>query len=294
MFDAKRRNYMKVLFCTDGSKISYHSIQNFARWVKCITVDVLCVIDWSFLPDTVAIEDSEFAYQCANSADSILDYTEKFLQENDINVTKKIKMCGSTVDAILDVLEKDDYDFIVLGSHGKKGIQKWLGSVSQEIASVAKISTYISKERNERKKILFTVDNTELSPKVITKCLDTLSLENKEIHIATVYEIPDYLFLEGNLDSNWMLEIEKKQEKASSLLLNQFEKMFNDIGLEVNSKVILSGVPAQELIKYSKKENIDLVVSGTRDKKYLSKFILGSVSKRVLENAKADVLIVRP
>ena len=253
----------------------------------------MCVIDWSFLPDTVSLEHSEFAYQCTNSADSILDYTEKFLQENNINVTKKIKMCGPTVDAILDVLDKSEYDFIVLGSHGKKGIQKWLGSVSQEIASVAKISTYISKERNERKKVLFTVDNSELSTKVISKCLNMMDLSDREIYLVTVFEIPDYLFLEGNLDSNWMLEIEKKQETASQILLNQYEKLFNDKNLNVISKKTLSGVPAQEIIKYAKKEDIDLVVTGTRDRKYLSKFILGSVSKRILENVQSDVLIVR-
>lgn len=284
---------MKVLFCADGSKISYHAIHNFAHWCQNMAVDVLCVIDWSFLPDTTTIEGTEFAYQCANSADSILDYAEKFLQENGINVVKKIKMCGSTIDAILEILDSDDYDFVVMGSHGKKGIQKWLGSVSQEIASVAKISTFISKDKNERTKVLFTVDNTELSNKVIAKSIDTLNLKDKEIHLATVYEIPDYLFLEGSLDSNWMLEIERKQEKASLLLLSKFEKMFSENGLTVSSKAILNGVPAQELIKYAHKENIDLVVSGTRDKKYLSKFILGSVSKRVLENVKSDVLIIR-
>ena len=283
---------MKVLFCTDGSKISYHAIHNFAHWCQNMAVDVLCVIDWSFLPDTT-LEGTEFSYQCANSADSILDYAEKFLQENGINVVKKIKMCGSTIDAILEILDSDDYDFVVMGSHGKKGIQKWLGSVSQEIASVAKISTFISKDKNERTKVLFTVDNTELSNKVVAKSIDTLNLKVKEIHLATVYEIPDYLFLEGSLDSNWMLEIERKQEKASLLLLSKFEKMFSENGLTVSSKAILNGVPAQELIKYAHKENIDLVVSGTRDKKYLSKFILGSVSKRVLENVKSDVLIIR-
>lgn len=99
--------------------------------------------------------------------------------------------------------------------------------------------------------------------------------------------------MEGSLDSNWMLEIERKQDKASLLLLSKFEKMFAESGLTVSSKAVLNGVPAQELIKYANKANIDLVVSGTRDKKYLSKFILGSVSKRVLENVKSDVLIIR-
>lgn len=283
---------MKVLFCTDGSKISYHSIQNFSHWVSNFTVDIICVIDWSFLPDSVSIEDSEFAFQCANSADSILDYTEKLLKENNLCVGEKFKMCGSTVDAILETSNKSDYDFIILGSHGKKGIQKWLGSVSQEISSSSEISTYISKDRNRGKKVLFTVDSSELSFNVITKCLDNLNMDGKEIHLLTVYEIPDYLFLEGNLDSNWILEVEKKQEKAALMLLNKFEKLFNDNGLQVHAKAILNGVPAQEIIKYSSKLEIDLVISGVRDKKHLSRFLLGSVSKRVLEGAKSDVLIV--
>lgn len=111
---------MKVLFCTDGSKISYHAIHNFAHWCQNMAVDVLCVIDWSFLPDTTVIEGTEFAYQCTSSADSILDYAEKFLQENGINIVNKIKMCGSTIDSILEILDGEEYDFIVMGSHGKK------------------------------------------------------------------------------------------------------------------------------------------------------------------------------
>lgn len=284
---------MKVLFCTDGSKISYHSIENFAHWMKDFTVDIICVIDWSFLPDSVSIEDSEFAIQCTNSADSILDYTANFLTEYGLKVDKKIKMCGSTIDSILEVTDNSEYDYIVLGSHGKKGIQKWLGSVSQEIASVAKLSTYIAKEKNNRKKILFTVDSSDLSTNVVNKTLESLDLTDKEIHLLTVYEVPDYLFLDGNVDSNWILEIERKQDKAALILLNQFEKLFTDKGYNISAKTVLSGVPAQEIIKYSNNNEIDLVVSGTRDKKYLSKFILGSVSKRVLESAKADVLIIR-
>ena len=285
---------MRVLFCTDGSKISYHAIQNFYHWMKDFTVDILCAIDWSFLPDSVAVEDSDFATYCTNSADSILDYSEKFLSEYGLNVDEKIKMCGSTVDCILETCDKKEYDYVVLGSHGKKGIQKWLGSVSQEIASVSKISTYISKEKNYRQKVLFTVDSSDISPVVINKSLETLNLQDKEIYLSTVYEIPDYLFLEGNIDSNWILEGEKKQETASMILLNDYEQKFNEKGLNVNNKIVLSGNPAHEIIKYITKEDIDLAVCGIRDRKHLSKFLLNSVSKRILESVKSDVMIVRP
>ena len=285
---------MKVLFCTDGSKISYSSIVNFSYWVKDFSLDILSVIDWSCLPDCIPIENTEFANQCSNSANTILDYSERYLNKIGLNVSKKVKICGEAVDTILDITENNGYNCVVLGSHGKRGIQKWLGSVSQEVASSSHISSYISKGSNNRTKILFTVDNSELSANVILQSLNFLDLENKEIYLLTVYEIPDYLFLEGNVDSTWILEIEKKQEQAARLLLNSFEKSFNEKGLEIKDKVIMRGIPSQEIINYSNKNDIDLVVSGVRNRKKISKFLLGSVSKRILENVKADVLIVHP
>lgn len=285
---------MNVLFCTDGSKISYNSIINFSSWVKDFSLDILSVVDWSCLPDSVSIENSEFASQCSTSANVILDYAETYLKEMGLNVAQKIKICGEAVDTILDLVDSGKYDFVVLGSHGKKGIQKWLGSVSQEVASSANISSYISKNMNNRKKVLFAVDNSELSAKVVLNSLNFLNLEDKEIYLVTVYEVPDYLFLEGNVDSTWILEIEKKQEQASRLLLNSFEKSFIEKGLEVKDKLIFRGVPSQEIINFSNKKDIDLVVTGIRTRKHLSKFLLGSVSKRILENVKSDVLIVYP
>lgn len=285
---------MNVLFCTDGSKISYNSIINFSSWVKDFSLDILSVVDWSCLPDSVSIENSEFASQCSTSANVILDYAETYLKEMGLNVAQKIKICGEAVDTILDLVDSGKYDFVVLGSHGKKGIQKWLGSVSQEVASSANISSYISKNINNRKKVLFAVDNSELSAKVVLNSLNFLNLKDKEIYLATVYEVPDYLFLEGNVDSTWILEIEKKQEQASRLLLNSFEKSFIEKGFEVKDKLIFRGVPSQEIINFSNKKDIDLVVTGIRTRKHLSKFLLGSVSKRILENVKSDVLIVHP
>lgn len=284
---------MRILFCTDGSKLSYNSIENFSHWAKDAIVDIFCAIDWSFLPDSVSVENSEFAMQCTNSADSILEYSEKFLNETGIKTDEKIKMCGSTVDSILEICDRKDYDFIVLGSHGKKGIQKWLGSVSQEIAAAAKISTYISKGLNSRQKILFALDSSDASKTVITKSLDAFDLHDKEIQLATVYEIPDYLFLDGNIDSNWVLEISKKQETAAMILLNGYENFFTEKGLNIAKKIILHGTPADEIIKYVSKENIDLTVCGIRNRKHLSRFLISSVSKRILENATSDVAIIR-
>jgi nucleotide-binding universal stress UspA family protein len=245
------------------------------------------------MPDTIAVENSEFANYCKSSADAILEYSNKFLSDQKLKINKTIKMCGSVIDCILETLNNDEYDYVVLGSHGKKGIQKWLGSVSQEIASVADVSTYVSKEKNFRQRILFAVDFSDMSPVIIKDTIDKFNLSDKEIYLTTVFETPDYLFLEGNVDSGWILDIEKKQMNSASLLLNKFETIFKNYGISGVKKAILQGNPSTELIKYLAKENIDLVVCGTRNHKKLPKFLLNSVSKRILESTKSDVLIVR-
>lgn len=284
---------MKILFCTDGSNISFNAMKNFSHWAKCGIVDIVCVIDWSFLPDSATIEDSNFVMQCTNTADEILDNAERLLTSHEIVTGDKIKLCGTVIDGILEICDKKDYDYIVLGSHGKKGIQKWLGSVSQEIASAVKIPVYISKLSNERKKVLITVDGTEKSKLCVEKLLNTMNLQDKKLHLLTVYEMPDFLFLKGNVDSNWLLEIQNKQEVAAMLTLNEIEALLKDNGIENYQKTITQGIPATEILKYATSNNIDLIVCGNKNYKKLSKFLLGSVSLRVLENTDSDVLIIK-
>ena len=204
---------MKILFCTDGSKISFNALYNISAWIKSAVIDTICVIDWSFLPDEITVEEENFTYSCANVADTILDYAEEEIKKLGLIIGNRIKSCGSAIDSILEQAESDDYDLILMGSHGKKGIQKWLGSVSQEIINSSKISDYIAKEQNNRKKLLLTTDGTKCSLEIISKILPDLKLENKEIHICMVNEDPNFLFLDGALDTNWLIEIQKQQHK---------------------------------------------------------------------------------
>ena len=72
---------MKILFCTDGSRISFDALKNISGWIKNAQIDIICVIDWSFLPDEISIEEKNFTYSCANMADTILDYAEEEIKK---------------------------------------------------------------------------------------------------------------------------------------------------------------------------------------------------------------------
>ena len=284
---------MRVLFCSDGSKISFNALRNISAWVKNATIDTICVIDWSFLPDEISLEDNNFTYSCANIADSILDTVEEEVNFLGLNQGKKIKSCGSAIESILEQAETESYDLILMGSHGKKGIQKWLGSVSQEIINSSKISNYISKEENKKKKLLITTDGTKCSTGIIQNILPSLQLEDKEIYICMVNEDPNLLFLDGTLDTNWLLEIEKQQQIYAGKAVEDIQNLLTQCNIKVEETRILTGIPAQKIIDYSKQQEIDLIILGSRNKSQLDRFLTGSVSKRVMENVTSDIWLAR-
>lgn len=284
---------MKILFCTDGSKISFNALKNLAAWIKEATIDTISVIDWNILPDEINVEDKGFSSSCANVADSILDYAEEESLKLGFNIGERIKTCGSVIESILEQTKNTKYDLILMGSHGKKGIQRWLGSVSQEIINSSHISNYIAKEENENQKVLFTTDGTECSLYVIERIIKEINLDNKEIHICMVNEDPNFLFLEGTLDSNWLLDILRQQQMHATNAIESIKKIIENNGFFVNKTKILSGIPAQEIINYSKNNKIDLIILGSRNKSKMDRFLLGSVSKRVIENVTSDVWLVR-
>ncbi len=284
---------MKILFCTDGSKISFNALYNISAWIKSAVIDTICVIDWSFLPDEITVEEENFTYSCANVADTILDYAEEEIKKLGLIIGNRIKSCGSAIDSILEQTESDDYDLILMGSHGKKGIQKWLGSVSQEIINSSKISDYIAKEQNNRKKLLLTTDGTKCSLEIISKILPDLKLENKEIHICMVNEDPNFLFLDGALDTNWLIEIQKQQHKYAASAIKDMQSLLQEQNIKINETVILTGIPAQKIIDYARTNEIDLIVLGSKNKSKLDRFLTGSVSKRVLENVVSDIWLAR-
>ena len=284
---------MKILFCTDGSKISFNALKNIAYWVKQATIDTICVIDWNILPAEITLDEENFSFSCANVADTILNYAEEEIKNLGLQLGKRIKNCGSAIESILEQSEKEKYDLILMGSHGKKGIQKWLGSVSQEIINSSKISDYIAKEENNKKKVLFTTDGTECSLSVIEKIISDMELSDKEVHICMVNEDPNLLFLEGTLDTNWLLDIQKQQYMYASNSIEAIKQIIESKGIEVNQSTILTGIPAQEIINYARANEIDLIILGSRNKSKMDRFLMGSVSKRVLENVVSDIWLVR-
>ena len=61
----------------------------------------------------------------------------------------------------------------------------------------------------------------------------------------------------------------------------------------VTETFLLTGKPANEIIKLATEQQVDLIVVGTQGKSGLGKLILGSVAESVIRTAPCSVLVVR-
>jgi nucleotide-binding universal stress UspA family protein len=77
---------------------------------------------------------------------------------------------------------------------------------------------------------------------------------------------------------------------------NRIEDMIKvkNPNIKVSTKVILTGIAVYgEIIQYAEKENIDLIVIGTRGRSGVKKLLLGSTASGVVTYADCPVLVTK-
>jgi nucleotide-binding universal stress UspA family protein len=57
--------------------------------------------------------------------------------------------------------------------------------------------------------------------------------------------------------------------------------------------LITQGNPAEEILEAAEKMKADLIVTGSHGRHGAQKFLLGSVSSKILDHAECDVLVVK-
>ncbi|BCB96233.1 universal stress protein [Dissulfurispira thermophila] len=75
-------------------------------------------------------------------------------------------------------------------------------------------------------------------------------------------------------------------------LFKKLRERAKERNLEIKTEVVV-GHPADQIVKYAKDKNCDMVVLGQRGKSKIESYLLGSVSKRVATYAPCTVTIVK-
>lgn len=87
--------------------------------------------------------------------------------------------------------------------------------------------------------------------------------------------------------------LRKAHMEKSQKYLEGVQSRLSAEGMKVKTET-LEGRPAQAIVDYSKKNSVDLIVIATHGYSGMKRLMFGSVALRVLHDAHAPVLLVRP
>ncbi len=141
------------------------------------------------------------------------------------------------------------------------------------------------------KKILFPVDLSEVTPKLVPYVKEMAATFDAEVHLLFVARILQHftsIYVPHPSISKFEAEIvEGAEKKLQEFVEEQFETD------SCTARVVL-GDPAEEILNYAQAEGIDLIIIGTHGRKGLERIIFGSVAERVVKKSPVPVLTVNP
>jgi nucleotide-binding universal stress UspA family protein len=132
------------------------------------------------------------------------------------------------------------------------------------------------------KRILFPVDFSEASEKMVPYVKEVVDRFGAELHI--VHATIDRYHIAEFVNEIQTIDMEEEEKNIRKFINSHFKN------LSIQSK-ILPGPPGPEIIEYCQKENLDLVIMG-HSSTGLARAVFGSVAGYVVKHSHVPVLII--
>lgn len=200
---------------------------------------------------------------------------------------------GDPAEVILDVAQGKKADLIVLGTYGRKGLNRLLmGSVTSHVIAEATTDVLVVKKpctecTGEYKSILVPFDGSDFSKQAVKRACEIAKEDNSTVTV--LYVIPRYeemldFFKTDSIRSSLMQEAEKITKSAKEFASLQGTTVITQIS---------EGHAPDRIVEIVKERKHDLIVMGSHGYRGVNKAIMGITTERVIMNATCPILVVR-
>lgn len=136
------------------------------------------------------------------------------------------------------------------------------------------------------KKILLPTDGSGYAEEEAERVTKLLAEDGEAIVLSVAGKLTSSAFQSRSNVKKVNRGLYKEAEESVEHMLKQFDDTVNVRGM------VVVGFPAETIIDVANKENVDLIVISASGKSGLHRFILGSVTEKVLKTSEIDVLLV--
>ncbi len=198
----------------------------------------------------------------------------------------------SAGEVILRYALENDIDLIILGTHGRRGLGRLLmGSTSQEVSrlSICPVLTVGGKVSGAKSismnRILVPVDFSDHSRKALEVANELAGVFDAQldlVHVLQNVAMPSSLGITYPSVANQ--EVHDRAKESLQKLVHDTPKA--DV-------FVVDGLPAHEITRLAQDRGVDLIVIATHGMTGFERFLMGSVTEKVLPLAPCPVFTVK-
>jgi nucleotide-binding universal stress UspA family protein len=199
----------------------------------------------------------------------------------DQEIEREVQLVESyPLEAILEWIAVQPQDLIVMGSHGRSGVNRLLlGSVSENVLRQVMCPTLIVRDRPGGK------DQPKLSRILCPVNFTDHDRECMEVSCSIAGRFQARLFLVHALEAG---------EEAPEEVL---ERLRNRVGAAARESCEITGIvregnAAEQIIQWAQEHEVDLTVIGALHRPFLEFTTLGTTTERVARHSLSPVLII--
>ena len=290
---------MNVLVATDGSKygqwgLNWVAMLPFVKPPRVTALHVLTVGSRS----APLISRLEIQRRGARAA-KILKKAKQQLAALKLKGVAR-KEHGAIAPVILKRAPKRD-GLLVVGSQGLNAIDRFmLGSVSTKLIHHATCSVLVVKnEAAPLLRIALATDGSDASAQALEFVLTKFQPDRSTgkggrvpIHVSVIHVLVPSSLAPITIKSMIPWNKSPELKEANLKLIDQSVRKLIKAGFTAEP-VYQLGNPAEEIMQVAAKHHADLIVMGAKGLGAIDRFLIGSVSTRVVQHANCSVLVVR-
>ncbi len=284
--------YDQILFPTDGSEPS-ESVLKYALQIAAeheATIHVLNVVDISH--DSLSGMQDDVDDTLEQEGTEIVDEAAQRATEHGIDVVSEV-LHGDPYEAIVEYSTQSAIELIVIPTHGRRGLQRFLlGSVTERVINTADVPVIAVNPGTQSlaypcQELLVPTDGSRGSELALSEGVALANATGATLHLLHVVET-------GSLgpDARSLVKDEELTTRADEIIADAIETAEAATIDRIESEIEF-GVPSKEIRNYIDTHEIDFAILGTHGTTDFSRYMMGGVSAKIVRTSPVPVMWVR-
>jgi nucleotide-binding universal stress UspA family protein len=216
---------------------------------------------------------------------------------------KVVTRDGEAASEVITYADENNVDLVVITSHGSTGIMPWtMGGVASKLVQHADFPILLIRSNGIKPKywpvrnfssILVPLDGSEISESVIPHVKEIAQVLKSGVILMRVVEPVLHVRTIGGPDHFAYTDQQVGEMKLEATeYLNKLSLEFSGTGSSISTELRV-GNAANEIIKFAADSKIRLIAMSSHGKSGVSKWVLGSVSDKVVHAGKTSILLIK-